>query len=251
MKNYLLIIIGIAIGILLATTITWLVSHHRAITQNGEHLLLTYIRPFVFMLLISPTILANYVISNLSVHICDIRLEKFNTLLSAVFLVLSWIIVEIIFKRFDEFPGCRMAASEKHFCHVLAAIYVMIVSIAFIEDNPVYFKLASIAISIIIGAYTPIVDIFAGKSLSLIAKDVISTIVNGLTKRTLICSIAVALALEVVLAFNLDLIRFFNQFAYVECGFVIGCFIDILIIKIIDKKGKANKHKSNSSRNIP
>ena len=94
-----------------------------------------------------------------------------NALLCAIFLVFSWFIEEKLYRLLSGENGSEkdkvLTKEDKNLCALFALIGVILSSIVlFCEDrNSEYFILVSMAVSVWIGTYVPVSEVYKGTSI--------------------------------------------------------------------------------------
>lgn len=122
-----------------------------------------------------------------------------NALLCAVFLVFSWCIVEKMYQKLAGEDGNTenektLSHKDKNVCQLWALIAVALSSaLMWIQNGDKdYIMLLSIAISIWIGAYVPVSEIYKGIQLKTIFKGILNDFKNKKPKVTITAIISAA-----------------------------------------------------------
>ena len=162
-----------------------------------------------------------------------------NALLCAIFLVFSWFVVEKLYQLMAGENGCEdeeiktLVKEDKNVCNLFSLIGVMLSSVALCyEDRSLeYVMLISIAISIGMGAYIPVSEIYKGTSI----KELVHTIATEFKseKVSVWISAIMSAIIVTILGFKNEVVLKLN--AFVEefgIGMAMGSIVLILILAI-------------------
>lgn len=164
-----------------------------------------------------------------------------NALLCTVFLVFSWFVEEKLYQLLTEEKSCKnsenkiLLKEDKNVCNLFSLIGVIIFgTIQCYEDRSLEFVvLISIAISILIGAYIPISEIYNSTP----AKELICTIIKEFRCKKVSVWISAILSVIVItisaLKFGLivQLNEKINDFVM---GMSIGSIVMVVVFTILD-----------------
>lgn len=160
-----------------------------------------------------------------------------NAMLCAVFLVFSWCIVEKLYQILAEEDNNTetekvLSYKDKNICQLCALIAVTLsgAMMSIQNDNRDYIILLSIAISIWIGAYVPISEIYKGMRIKAIFKGVLNDFKNKNPKVTI--TAIVSTTLLVILISKNELVEKINL-VIEEIGKGIATSSIILILGLI------------------
>jgi hypothetical protein len=168
-----------------------------------------------------------------------------NALLCAIFLVFSWFIEEKLYRLLSGENGSEkdkvLTKEDKNLCALFALIGVILSSIVlFCEDrNSEYFILVSMAVSVWIGTYVPVSEVYKGTSIKkivcIIKKEFknqkVSVLFSAIASTTIVTFLVSKN--EVILKVN-ELVNKFGS--GIACGSIV--LIVILIIVALCKKNK-------------
>ena len=140
-----------------------------------------------------------------------------STMLCAVFLIFSWYIVEKMYKMIsgeNNYKGesieKTLSYKDKNVCYLCALIAVILSSISlyFENENMDYIIVISIVISIWIGAYVPISEIYQGKNFKSVLLEVVAEFRNA--KCIVVFTAVISVMFTVVLVYRNDLAQKLN-----------------------------------------
>ena len=154
-------------------------------------------------------------------------------LLCSIYLVVSWLLADRICKLLDNGENRILNKSDKHFCHIVAHIWIIIYSLILSYHGEKAFSLvAASSASIIIGSYISIDSIF-DKGLKGVGDDLSKIIADLKCRTVIICLICGALMLIV---FNTKVIYDVVNNKGFSIGVLMGAFLATIVLDLINKK---------------
>ena len=167
--------------------------------------------------------------------------KNFGAMLCAFFLVFTWFLIEFFYKLIagERVYGYNqkniLTDKDKNVCTLVALITIVISGLKYIYKytDSDYYIMISIAISIWIGSYISISDIYKGASIFSIIKNALQEFKSN--KTVWVSSIIGCIIIILIMSINPDVILKIVDFI-TECGlgFVVGSvsFIFVIVIKI-------------------
>lgn len=167
----------------------WIDSRFSNCTNSIKSWVKTVGCPLLFTLLMTITMMSYGSLSLITAN------RWFNAITCSAYLVFAWIVVERIYELMDSKSDRVMDKVDKNYCHIIAGVSLAVMCIVRSKVTTDYLIFASIAISIIIGAYFPIDDVFNGGKIKDIGKKILKNTIIGIRLQTVIGSAAAAAVL--------------------------------------------------------
>lgn len=172
----------------------------------------------------------------------------FSTLVCAIFLVFSWCMNEFFYRLIAEEKGCMdetlkaLSKEDKNVCNLFALIGVVISSaiLCYEEKNFEYVILISVAISIWMGAYIPISEIYKGTPI----KELIFTIIREFRcekKSVWISSILCIVIVTILVLKNEVVIKMNSIIEDFGVGLAMGSLVLVFVLAIVGLCRKRKK----------
>lgn len=171
----------------------------------------------------------------------------FNAVLCAVFLVFSWFLVNKLYQLMTGENGSEddenriLLKEDKNICNLFSLIGVICSSIVLSYDNKSfeYFTLISIVVSIWIGAYIPISEIYKGTPVRVVLLEVLKEF-SSKNKVVWISSIVCVVILAVFASNSNISLKLHTLIEIFGSGIAVGSIVLILLIAIL---GSCKKRK--------
>lgn len=164
----------------------------------------------------------------------------FNAALCAAFLVFSWFMVEKLYQLMTGENGRKdeenkiLSKEDKNICNLISLISVICSSIVLCYENKSteYFMLISITVSIWIGAYIPISEIYKGTPARAVFLDVLKEF-SSKKKVVWISSISCIVILAVLASNSNISLKLHTLIEKFGNGIAVGSIVLILLMAIL------------------
>ena len=203
---------------------------------------------FLTMIFTQCSIILTLCYSMVAISMCNVV----NPLLCSVFFVFAWFLEEKMYQFMAGEKGCVsektkvLEKGDKNVCKLFSLVGVIIIGLVlcFEEENLEYAVLISIAISLWIGTYVPLGEIYEGITVKKMACGVVKEF-NCKNKLVWISSILASLIVIVFTSKNKVVLKLRELLDKFAIGMAVGTMILILLLVFEDYIKKIANKKPN------